>query len=401
VTHEACRERLVDLLYGELSPRAAREVEAHLAGCDACRAERDGLAAARGAMRELPPPAPPARGDAVVLAAARRAAQEQREDSFGGALRRFSGRLALGTGLAAIAAYVLVTWSPGNGPTEIAPAPPMASDTVAREAATPRAAPSPAGEPAAARTPPTAAQREKQSLRMDEGTPAPRIAAKGDARARPARSELEAPTPQPSPSLGGGEGDVGTPSASPSAAQPSPAPIPSPRPSPPARPAESNAMARAAAPRSPSSAPAAEDRGEAATPSAPRTALARDLEARHARGELSDAQKRFPPCPGGDGDLRRLAWLDAQGHVLKLERERAGGVLVEEWFDEAGRLREARVRDRGGWVQGVTVAPSGEERLEDAPPGAPAPDAPLPPLVRRDPAAVFFAPTGCDAARPR
>ncbi|HET9597378.1 MAG TPA: zf-HC2 domain-containing protein, partial [Anaeromyxobacteraceae bacterium] len=128
MTHQACRERLVDLLYGELSPREARVVEEHLAACEACRAERDGLAAARTAMRQLPAPSPPERGDAPLLAAARRAAEEQQEESFAGALRRFSGRLALGTGLAAIAAYVLVTWSPGRGPAEIAPPPPVASD---------------------------------------------------------------------------------------------------------------------------------------------------------------------------------------------------------------------------------------------------------------------------------
>ncbi|HET9599343.1 MAG TPA: hypothetical protein VFP65_27465 [Anaeromyxobacteraceae bacterium] len=159
-------------------------------------------------------------------------------------------------------------------------------------------------------------------------------------------------------------------------------------------------MAKAAAPRAASRAPAAAamDRGEGPALAPPRTALARDVESRHARGELSDAQKRFPPCPEG-GDLRRLAWLDAQGRVRKLERERAGGVLVEEWFDEAGRLAEARLRGPGGWVQRLEVAPSGEERLEEAA-GTPPPSAEAPPLVRRDPAAVFFAPTGCDAARP-
>ena len=35
MTHEELRDRLLDLAYGELAPRAAREVEEHAATCEA------------------------------------------------------------------------------------------------------------------------------------------------------------------------------------------------------------------------------------------------------------------------------------------------------------------------------------------------------------------------------
>ena len=47
------------LLDGELSVAEADQVEAHLRGCEACRAELDEIAAARSALRELPTLAPP------------------------------------------------------------------------------------------------------------------------------------------------------------------------------------------------------------------------------------------------------------------------------------------------------------------------------------------------------
>jgi len=52
-------EDLTALLDGALPPARRAEAEAHLAGCDACRAERDRLAAALARLGALPPPAEP------------------------------------------------------------------------------------------------------------------------------------------------------------------------------------------------------------------------------------------------------------------------------------------------------------------------------------------------------
>lgn len=127
----------------------------------------------------------------------------------------------------------------------------------------------------------------------------------------------------------------------------------------------------------------------------PATGLARAIEARHARGELSDAQKRFEPCPGGD--LRRTAWIDREQRVEKLVRERVDGVRIDAWFDEEGRLAEALVQGQAGgrpWARRITV---GQDRREvvDEVPGSAVPEAPPPAPDREDPTAAFFGGPGC------
>jgi anti-sigma factor RsiW len=51
------RELIADLV-GDLEPAERARVEAHLARCAACRAERDGLAEILAALRSSPPPTP-------------------------------------------------------------------------------------------------------------------------------------------------------------------------------------------------------------------------------------------------------------------------------------------------------------------------------------------------------
>ncbi|HUL59154.1 MAG TPA: zf-HC2 domain-containing protein [Anaeromyxobacteraceae bacterium] len=75
MTRDAFQERLLDLAYGEISRREARSLEAHLAGCEACRAELERIRATRRAMAALAPEPAPERGEAVLLAAAREAAR--------------------------------------------------------------------------------------------------------------------------------------------------------------------------------------------------------------------------------------------------------------------------------------------------------------------------------------
>ena len=53
---------LTAFLDGALAPAERAEVEAHLAGCATCRAERDRLASALALLSRLPPGPPPASG---------------------------------------------------------------------------------------------------------------------------------------------------------------------------------------------------------------------------------------------------------------------------------------------------------------------------------------------------
>ena len=53
MTGEHVQDQLLDLAYGELPPDRAAEVEAHLATCDACRAERDDIERTRALVAPL------------------------------------------------------------------------------------------------------------------------------------------------------------------------------------------------------------------------------------------------------------------------------------------------------------------------------------------------------------
>ncbi len=125
--------------------------------------------------------------------------------------------------------------------------------------------------------------------------------------------------------------------------------------------------------------------------------VAAALEKRYLAGGLAEVRRSFAACPGGD--LRRVAWVDEAQRVRKLLRERPGGVTVEEWFDEAGKLREARTRIVNGgatWWRWATVGEEGKLAAEEQ--GTlPAGLAP-PALVREDSTRAFFAPPGCERA---
>ncbi len=413
MTHEACRERLVDLAYGELSRREAAEVERHLAECQACRAERDRLEATVGAMRQLEAPPAPERGGAVLVAAARRAAGERRRDSFGLALGGFGARIAAGTAFALVAAFLLVSVRRDRLPPAEdilrAPAPaasrqppPVASAPMSAPAESPplRAGAGAPPSPAPAAAQPGAsprAERPAQELRKKARAP--------ESAAPDRTASLSAP---PAAALRREEAGEAAPARAAGDVASAEAEIGPRAKSAPRRAAEAPSFL-AGAPAAPSASEPSKARAETGAPSQrPRPApvpvgagsSAREIERRHAAGELSDAQKRFEPCPGGD--VRRTAWIDRQQRVLKLVRERADGVLVEEWFNEAGRLREALLRGRsasGPWVRHVTIGEDGEEEVQDATSSGLAPEVPLPALVRRDPVTAFFSGPGCDSAK--
>ena len=78
MSQDAFQDRLLDLAYGELSPREAREVEAHAASCPACRAELARIRETRRIMAALPDEPAPEAGERLLLAAAREAARASR-----------------------------------------------------------------------------------------------------------------------------------------------------------------------------------------------------------------------------------------------------------------------------------------------------------------------------------
>jgi hypothetical protein len=163
-------------------------------------------------------------------------------------------------------------------------------------------------------------------------------------------------------------------------------------PEPPARAQAAAAAERAGspAPRVPAARAAAETVPEPVGP------VAREIERRHAAGELSEAQRRFERCPGGD--IRRVAWIDRQQRVLKLVHQRASGLVTEEWFDGEGRLREALVHGTAGgrlWVKHLALDERGAESVVPHGAAGVVPEEPMPTLVRADPAGAFFSGPGC------
>ena len=429
MNHETCRERLLDLAYGELSRREAVEVERHLAQCEPCRLERDGMASTLGAMRRLEPPPAPEGGDGVVLAAARQAAEERRSNSFGLALRGFGIRVAAGTAFAVLAALLLVNVRQGlRSPAEDV----ERERAAARSRAEPTAGPPPPVAEAPALVPAPAepeARPQAKASRREHDQPAPaskksiarrdeRVASPERAPRGPQVAAPAAPSPSPVPVAPPGELSEGL---SPGAAADERAEQPErrrwaerpPAPSEPetfalgggkaapgtadqlrpqaAAPAARGSEARAAA-------PGRQDRPaqQLRAPSGPSSAWAREVERRRAAGELSEAQKRFEPCPGGD--VRRTAFIDAEQRILKLVHERGDGFVIEEWFDESGRLREALVRGRAAgraWSRHISVGANGEEASRDVSESGLAPETPPPPVVRRDPSRAFFSGPGC------
>jgi hypothetical protein len=220
MTHEELQGRLLDLAYGELSPREAREVEAHAASCEACRAELARIQGTRRVMSALPVEPAPERGERVLVAAAREAAGRRRER---GPVPRWLWRGALVAlpvaAVLAVSVRIIDMRPKGReGPDALLGDSPYA----ARVESPPAAAPPPAREHEArdafgfATPPPPAPHPAERKIaarpRSDE-------AAEANAMAAPA--EATAPSPQPSPPLRGGEGGSG-----PAPAAPSPQPDP-------------------------------------------------------------------------------------------------------------------------------------------------------------------------------
>ena len=74
MNHEAARQRILELAYGELRPFEARRLEAHVRSCPQCREDLDSIAATRAAMGLLEREVAPETGERVLQAAGREAA---------------------------------------------------------------------------------------------------------------------------------------------------------------------------------------------------------------------------------------------------------------------------------------------------------------------------------------
>jgi hypothetical protein len=314
MTHDELRDRLLDLAYGELSPRDAREVEAHAASCEACRAELARIRGTRQAMSALPVEPAPARGEGILLAAAREAAG--RRTRARSPIPRWLWRGALVA--VPVAAVVAVSFRL----VVLAPRERAERDALAGEVdAVIRIAPS-APAPQASSPPPAKAAREAGLSRRDELAYAtPPSPAPAEEKAAPRHA---APAPQAS-------------SASAPAPVPAPAPAPEPR-------DEARAEQYAAAPSAPP--PASADVRQRAMAKAPPPAAA---------GGVASA-------PGREGTPPRQRAIDAAiAHATRLSDDARSadvdaGEAPVQWKDWVGASSRTLAAD------GVTLSRALEGR---------------------------------------
>jgi hypothetical protein len=371
MTHEELRDRLLDLAYGELAPREAREVEEHAASCEACRAELASIRGTRQVMSALPVEPAPQGPERILVAAAREAAR-------GRAPRRAWPRWlwaapVVGASLAAVVA-VSLRLGPVRPPSAAredpdalrgespyamqAPAAPAAPPPAAAEA-TPREAPEASAKGAAAARDEARATARKEAPRRAEAErrfatapdEAPGLAAPSREREAGAAAErnLQRAAPAAPPSVAS--------AAPPAATPPAAAPAPQLRALRPAPGAGATADAAPYAGAVGSFAPAPEqDLGE---PGARREAA--PSPARRAKAALA---------PAGEGVSRAVPPADravavALAHARRLGFDTAGlpieptdrPLTWEAWRSEPGATPPAALAGRRFWV--VVFAPGG------------------------------------------
>jgi anti-sigma factor RsiW len=325
--HESASQKLLELAYGELPAREVRAVEAHAAGCDACRTELARIRETRALMARLPSEPAPVHGEAIVMAAAREAAaaRDRRPRILPAWL--WGG----GLGAIAVAAVAVVSWQLAKSP------PPSAMRHGGSELmGTAPAAPPPAPAPARGLV-------EDKAVAEVAATPEKKAAARLVAKSK------EAPSLSPAPA-GERPGEGGVAAAPPANvwAPPPATAAPSARassgaaekreqlsdayvaPAPSREEAEPSAKAEAPAP---ARARSAERKLAAAGPAAP--------EPPHAPGKV--LVRSFGSCPG---ERRRIVEYGWDGKVVRYVRE--GGLrTVEHRFDPEGRLVAAFAIERG------------------------------------------------------
>lgn len=370
MTRDAFADRLLDLAYGELSGREARDVEAHAAACEACRAELTRLRETRRIMSALPDEAPGPGGERILLAAAREAADARAPR------RRFPGWLlgatAAAFSLVAVAAvsYRILALRPGplerpdseailGGPYATPPpagpapadAPPIAKRPTAEA---PAAAGAPPAEPAIPHRGPAAEPSPAPTLRR-KAAPAPEERAEEAERTAPPPARAEAAR---------------------DAAE---------RAAPPEPPADAE-LPSSPAPRSAAAAPAAPaaSAGKRAAPApapaapAPSAAGAEPLRERAAIRAPARSGAEVRSFPGCEGETLRRVERDPEGRLVRYVREgRIGGrrLRIEHVYGPDGALAGATVRDLdapGALLDartlGLALPARAEEAGIDAPP---------------------------------
>jgi hypothetical protein len=343
MTHEQLQDRLIDLVYGELTGHDAQEVQEHAAAGEAPRAELARMGETRRLMSALPvEPAPPG-GERILLAAAREAARRREPRRL---LPRWVwGGSIVAASLAAVVAvsYRVVSMRPGSigrddpnalmGQSPSAPAP-RAEEPATRVETKPRAnegdpflGAGPRDAPEPTREPPARRQRRFASPPPPAEEPPPKPARLAD-RARPDIAAGEQP--------GGADreearADTGRDSAAPTASAAAPPRSRAMAPAP-------HAAAKAAAPES-AGAPSPVSSGDAAD-----DAVAR-REALRRAGRLRAEVRTFPGC---DGELWRRVERDPDGRPVSYAREGALGgrrVRIEVIYGADGAPAQVRVLD--------------------------------------------------------
>jgi hypothetical protein len=344
--HQAVREKLLDLSYGELSRREAQAVERHLAGCEACRAELARIRETRAAMSALALEPAPEGGERVLLAAARQAAERVQERRRG---RLLPPWVWVGSvGAVAIAAVVAVTvrllpMGPGRieDPEALlgrAPASPAApAESLAGQAPEPPSpAPGPAEEAAVER------RAEPAPGRAESRRPPAR-----QATARPERVErverVEAARDVSGEKLARLRAGPGpsAPEEAPDAAAAAPPPSPAGAAAPERHAPSKGAAAPSRAPSEPAGAAEAEPPAPAGF--AAGAGVAPDpvdsWERLRAAGRLQRSVRRFEGCP--EEQVREID-RDPRGGVIRLATLRASAGWVEQFYAPDGTLAAVR-----------------------------------------------------------
>jgi anti-sigma factor RsiW len=116
------RALLLDRLTDDVGPADAARLEAHLAGCPACRAEGEALGTAL-TMASLPPASEPERAALTGLAESVRLEQRRAELGLRPPLRYAAALLAVAAAVAFLLAPAFTRRSPGAPPAAVAAAP--------------------------------------------------------------------------------------------------------------------------------------------------------------------------------------------------------------------------------------------------------------------------------------
>jgi hypothetical protein len=373
MTHEACRSKLLELAYGELSRDEARAAEAHVADCAECRAELEKVQGTRRAMARLPLEPAPAEGEAVLFAAAREPPESRRATRRGRILPSWAwgGAVGLAAAAAVVAvSYRLVELEPRRaddldalrGGGYEAPETSMKSAPSAPDAAP---NPNPNPNPSAQRSAPTlgaappASPPPAPSRKSVHAAPPPRVAAAPERERESGREVAE-------PDDARAESRAVLRSAPPPRAAAAPEPE---------RESGREAVAEPDDARAESRAARAQD---AAPAEAPADADERQAEARADRAKSAPVARQpfpaaapptFPPpgverrtfksCPGEH--VRELE-RDADGRVIRWAREgELGGraVRVEARYGEDGALLDLNVTPAGADVDAADAAALG------------------------------------------